>query len=340
MDETEFPLISVVTPVYNGAKYIAECIESVAKQSYPNIEHVIVDNASTDATRDIVTRYATNDPRIRLVEFPDNVPVIENWNRSIGFIDDAARFVWVLPADDALVGESLLKMGALARDNPSVGIVASLRYRGNRIQCGGLPTSQTVFSGRDIVRSFMREEVFAFSPTSSLIRRDLLERDKPFYPAKYLHADIAAFFDVLDRVDFGFVHEILMFSREHAESVTATQADLKGSQFRDGLLMLQEFGPRYFAPAELASIERGFLRRYYRYLVRSAVLMREKPFFAFHAEALREAKRFPSAWAMAQAALVEMERALLKPMRTLGYIRSRIEWEDDREYLWRDPRPN
>ncbi|MEX2455410.1 MAG: glycosyltransferase family 2 protein [Rhodospirillaceae bacterium] len=337
MDSKSRPFVSVVTPVYNGASYLAECIDSVLMQRYPNFEHVIVDNASTDATREIAERYARRDPRIRIVECSEHLPVVANWNRSLEHISEQSRFVWVLPADDAMMGDSLTRMTGLAATNPSVGIVASLRLRGSKIQCSGLPAGQNVFPGSEIVRLFFREEVFAFSPTGSLIRRDLIEAQKPsFYPDRYLHADVAGFFEVLDRVDFGFVHELLMFSREHDESVTSTIADRKGTQFRDGLFMLQEFGPRYLEPDELAEIEARFLRRYYRFLVRSAVLLRERPFFAYHANALRQAKRFPGVGAMIRAIAGELERAVLRPLLAVEHVRARVRLAEDSGYLWED----
>ena len=52
------PLVSVVTPVYNGETYLAACIESVLSQSYSNWEYVIVNNCSTDRTLDIASDYA------------------------------------------------------------------------------------------------------------------------------------------------------------------------------------------------------------------------------------------------------------------------------------------
>jgi glycosyltransferase involved in cell wall biosynthesis len=305
-------------------------------QQYPCFEHVFVDNASTDDTRAIIAGYAERSSRIRLVECTDHLPVVANWNRALGFISDESRFVWVLPADDALIGDSLTRMVTIARQNPTVGIVASLRLRGGRIQCAGLTPDQEVFSGREIVRLFLREEVFAFSPTGSLIRRDLIDPAKPFYPDRYLHADIAGFFDVLDRVDFGFAHEMLMFSREHEDSVTSTVANRKGTQFRDGLLMLHEFGPRYLAPDELAMLEARFLRRYYRFLIRSAVLLRERQLFDFHVNALRQVGRLPGAGDLARAAMGEVERAMLQPLVAVKHVRARLHWHERGRYIWHD----
>ncbi|MCB0227477.1 MAG: glycosyltransferase, partial [Anaerolineae bacterium] len=52
------PLVSVVTPVYNTDKYLADCIESVLAQSYDNWEYVIINNCSTDRSLEIAQRYA------------------------------------------------------------------------------------------------------------------------------------------------------------------------------------------------------------------------------------------------------------------------------------------
>ena len=49
--------VSVITPVYNGAATIAECIESVQSQDYKDIEHIVIDGGSTDGTIDIVKKY-------------------------------------------------------------------------------------------------------------------------------------------------------------------------------------------------------------------------------------------------------------------------------------------
>src|SRR5207253_1129747 len=62
----EEPLISVLTPVFNGEDYLAECIESVLAQTYSKWEYIIVNNCSTDRTLEIALDYAKKDGRIRV----------------------------------------------------------------------------------------------------------------------------------------------------------------------------------------------------------------------------------------------------------------------------------
>ena len=68
------PLISVVIPAYNRAATIENCVRSVQGQTYQNLEVIVVDDGSRDATIEIVERLAREDARIRLVQNPDTEP--------------------------------------------------------------------------------------------------------------------------------------------------------------------------------------------------------------------------------------------------------------------------
>src|SRR5258706_16065825 len=61
------PVVSIITPAYDAAPFLEETLRSVAAQTFPDWGMIVVDEASRDATREIVERWAASDPRLRLV---------------------------------------------------------------------------------------------------------------------------------------------------------------------------------------------------------------------------------------------------------------------------------
>jgi glycosyltransferase involved in cell wall biosynthesis len=72
------PKVSVGVPVYNGERYLAQCLDSILAQSYPSFELIISDNGSTDSTESICRRYAAADSRIRYTRYEKTRGV--TWN--------------------------------------------------------------------------------------------------------------------------------------------------------------------------------------------------------------------------------------------------------------------
>ena len=125
-DLTERPrtLVSVGIPVYNGERYIAEALDSVLAQDYPDLEIVISDNASTDQTRAICKKYARNDSRIRYRRNQQNLGASANFKQAAK-LAQGEYFTW-LAADDVLVQPDYLSTLAHYLDeNPDIVLCGS-----------------------------------------------------------------------------------------------------------------------------------------------------------------------------------------------------------------------
>ncbi|TYS12945.1 glycosyltransferase family 2 protein [Rossellomorea vietnamensis] len=106
MNKTE-PLISVITPAYNSQDYIESTIESVKAQTYKNWEMVIVDDCSSDGTREILKREADADPRIKIHFLDENSGAAVARNTAIN--ESEGRFIAFLDGDDQWLPEKLEK---------------------------------------------------------------------------------------------------------------------------------------------------------------------------------------------------------------------------------------
>ena len=65
-------LVSIITPVYNGEKYIEKCIESVLNQTYKNLEMIIVDDGSIDNSENIIKKYTKENSFIKYIKLKEN----------------------------------------------------------------------------------------------------------------------------------------------------------------------------------------------------------------------------------------------------------------------------
>src|SRR5262245_55814999 len=108
------PLVSVITPVHNGAEYLAECIASVLRQTYTHWELLVVDNKSTDATTEVAEEAAQGDPRVQVRREEEFLGVYGSHNRALRAMSPAARYVKFVHADDWLFPECLERMVAVA----------------------------------------------------------------------------------------------------------------------------------------------------------------------------------------------------------------------------------
>jgi glycosyltransferase involved in cell wall biosynthesis len=257
------PLVSIVTPVHNGAAFIEECIESVVAQTHENWEYVVVDNASTDGTADLADRFAKVDPRVRVERNTEFVGVIQNWNRALRRISSESTYCKIVHADDTLLPECVEQMVDVAQHDASVGLVGAYRLFGEEVDLDGVvPWGASVVDGATLCRYQLLGGGYVFgSPTSLLVRSDLVRARDRFYDESIFRADAAVCYALLRETNFGFVHQVLTRTRLHDRSVT-TRADRLGSWWPEHILILIEFGPQYLSSEEFPARLREMCRAY------------------------------------------------------------------------------
>lgn len=287
MELNSEPFVSVVTPVYNTERYLAECIESVLGQTYENFEYIIVNNCSTDKSLEIAESYSRKEPRIKLYNNKKFLNIIPNWNHALNKISPQSKYCKVVHADDWLFPECLKRMVELAEANPSVGIVGSYRLDEAIVNCDGLPYSQKVIDGKEICRrSLLNGDYFFGSPTTLLLRSDIIRTNKPFYNEEYIHADNEVCYRILENHDFGFVHQILSYTRRHNETNTMFTRRMNTFVLED-LLIFKYFGPIYLNDVEFKKRFKYILENYYRFLGRSLLKKKQREFWRYHRNGLR-----------------------------------------------------
>lgn len=288
MNTESQPLVSVVTPVYNTEKYLAECIESVIAQTYKNWEYVIVNNCSTDRSLEIARHYAQQDARIRVHDNDEFLKQFQNWNHAMRQISPESKYCKVVHADDWLFPECIARMVEVAEAYPSVGIVGAYRLDEDRVNLARLPYPSTVVSGREICRKTLMSNLFVFgSPTSLLIRSDIIRNRPTFYDESTFHADTQVCFEILRDADFGFVHQVLTYTRRHNDSLTSLTR--RFNTRRLGMFIcLVKYGPVYLSKEDYQRCLKRVIEDYHRFLGRSVWDLKGKEFWNFHKEELEK----------------------------------------------------
>ena len=323
------PLVSIVTPVFNGEEFLAECIESVLAQTYANWEYMIVDNASTDRTPEIAERYAARDSRIRHLRFEQFVSATENHNRAFSAVNAESEFCKPLQADDWLYPECLTRMVDAAASSRNIGIVSSYQLRDRRVDLAGLPYTTTFAPGRDIIRGTLlgRFNVTG-APTATLLRSRFVREREPFWEEGFRHEDTEALLWMLTRHDFVFVHQILTFAREQQNS-RYRWSEKMASQDSEDIVFLLRYGTRLvggtpvLSQTEYRARLRERLKNYVWWHIKQfprISRVRDPEFFEYHrrkrSQILAEANRDPEVTAamVVVEALLSRERLSRRPL--------------------------
>jgi glycosyltransferase involved in cell wall biosynthesis len=242
--------VAVVTPVFNGGPWLERTLASVQRQTWRNLVHIVLDNASTDETSRLIAACTGPVPLITRRN-AETLPQTDNWNAAMAMAPPEASYVKWLCADDLMARDCIEKMVRLAESDPEIDLVLALDVVKDRALGDRLDYPRTIYTGEEIARRLLRDRM-RHLPAAHMFFR--IRPDLPHAPfdASTLPAIDADFVvrDLLSR-KVGYLFEPLLFTRVTQD----TQTSLRGG-FRASLLpslsRLTRYGPRILGKRELA----------------------------------------------------------------------------------------
>jgi glycosyltransferase involved in cell wall biosynthesis len=277
------PLVSVVTPFYNTARYLTQCIESVLTQSYDAFEYILMDNCSTDGSSEIAEAYAFRDPRIRLIRCSQFLSQLQNYNRALLEISDASKYCKIVQADDYIFPECLRLMVQAFENSESIGLVSSYWLEDDQLCGSGFPRQSTILSGKECARWYFRTGILIFgSQTQVMYRSSLVRCDMDFYNVSFPFADLQKAMEILERWDFAFVHQVLSFTRRENESIVRSLAPFGPVWQLLYYIIAKHYAPIFLDIEDARSVITRYKRQYYRDLARIGFRLKGLAFWRYH----------------------------------------------------------
>ncbi len=216
------PRVSICIPTYQYARYLPQAIESVQQQTLEDFELIILDDASTDETREVLEGFAAQDSRLEWRVHPCNLGMVENWNACLALA--RAPYVKFLMADDYLKEPDALEtLVGLLEKNPNAVLAGSSRELvdadGHRLGEWTYSQRDGIWNGRDVVRRCLLESRnWIGEPTATLFRRSHAARG--FDPAYRQLVDLEMWFHLLLQGDYAHAGRALCVFRRHPEQQT------------------------------------------------------------------------------------------------------------------------
>jgi glycosyltransferase involved in cell wall biosynthesis len=217
------PYVAVVTPVYNGAAYLAATMRCVQRQTYDRVLHVIVDNCSSDETPEIIDRFRGQRVPLLTARNDTLVPLRDNWTKALCAVPPEIGYVKILCADDLMRRDCLSRFVEVAETDPKIEVVLCHDIFIDQVHRASLPLSQTIFDGREMAGRMLDESINWLPYHHLFVRNRGVRQSATFFHDAPLHFDFAAVVRRSLDGKFAYLHDPLVYTRWHAQSLTSQQ---------------------------------------------------------------------------------------------------------------------
>ncbi len=210
------PLVSVIMPVYNGEKYLAEAIDSILVQTFADFELLIVDDGSTDGSAEIIRAFEAKDCRVRFFQLKNNIGVSDA--RNLGISAATGDCIAGMDCDDVSLPQRLETQVDFLNANPNIGAVGT---------CCRVFSHDLARSHFDFVVPQRHAEIALnlfigahFVNSTVMFRRQFLTSVGAYQPGQRKAEDIELVSRLLDETPITFANlpDILLHYRRHAKA--------------------------------------------------------------------------------------------------------------------------
>lgn len=262
-------LVSVLLPVFNGASYLSEAIESVLKQSWKSFELLIADDGSEDGSWQIIEKYAAYDERIVIWQNQRRLGLFGNYNETIRRAK--GEFLKPFAQDDLLEPQCLESLVEAFHTHPDVALISAARKivgrQGEEIELiRHYPYSQVIHAREAIVFQLIMLTNWIGEPSTVMFRHNCA--DIGFDTNYYHFGDIEYWFRILKHGDYMSLPETLCSFRRHNTNETVRNHKQLYSlldmlrlslSYRSYLQDIETEEHFYLRLSELASVQLGYV---------------------------------------------------------------------------------
>ena len=259
-------LVSIVIPVYNVEHYLHKCLDSVIKQTYKNLEIIIVNDGSTDNSLSICKKYADEDSRIKLIS-QENKGL--SGARNTGIKEVSGDYIYFIDSDDWVKEDAIEKSMNLAIEYNAECVASSCFYI--REEKDEKKAEKNViikkYSGEDFADLMTRPNGYSCYAWSRLIRKEYIPLIH--FPENYTFEDIPVMPNIICKMDTViYTNEKLYFYRQRKGSISKSKFSFKATDEMDGYVSVVRLGLNLKNKRIIINGVLFFLTKYYYYKLR------------------------------------------------------------------------
>ncbi|MCD8506277.1 MAG: glycosyltransferase [Alkalibacterium thalassium] len=264
------PLVTVIIPTYNVERYVEDCIDSLISQIYSNIEIIVIDDGSKDATVYLLNQYKD---KIKLIAHDNNKG--QGARRNEGLALASGKYIYFVDSDDWIEPETIEKLVKQAEETDA----ELVRFNGSVFHEGDITLldegnydfshalkDKAIYTGEDILE--INRKSYSASPCLYLVKKEVVDQHNLCFLEGVLHEDeyfttrLFASVERMSYLDEGFYHRRYRLASTMTENTTTHKLKSFDSYLKVFKALEKEYESEKMNPLQKAFIKRQLLSIY------------------------------------------------------------------------------